>query len=223
MGSCASVNKNKETLISSPTKKTLVHSPIKEKPLSNDEGLVESDVAFKADKISTPLRSKEEAFFDTQPWLESDGEDDFCSVNGGKFFPSSYIVDVHCCDCNGDFTPSLGNTPVHHNFSTGPKLKVTVPEDAPVVFPGSSPTKRLSELLDENLREHQDSECITGTSNVSGAKSVNSAEKIPNGRRSPDEKSVIRAKQCCLPRFRSNSSRRYSEEKKTLTRGNSTG
>ncbi|GAA0185674.1 hypothetical protein LIER_32962 [Lithospermum erythrorhizon] len=207
MGSCASVNKNKETSISSPTKKTLVHSPIKEKPLSNDEGLVESDVAFKADKISTPLRSfgsKEEAFFDSQPWLESDGEDDFCSVNG-------------------DFTPSLGNTPVHHNFSSGPKLKVTVPEDAPVVFPGSSPTKRLSELLDENLREHQDSECITGTSNVSGAKSVNSAEKIPNGRRSPDETSVIRAKQCCLPRFRSNSSRRYSEEKKTLTRGNSTG
>lgn len=28
--------------------------------------------------------SKDEAFFDSQPWLESDCEDDFYSVNGGK-------------------------------------------------------------------------------------------------------------------------------------------
>lgn len=28
--------------------------------------------------------SKEEAFFDSKPWLDSDGEDDFYSVNGGK-------------------------------------------------------------------------------------------------------------------------------------------
>lgn len=28
--------------------------------------------------------SKEEIFFDSQPWLESDCEDDFYSVNGGK-------------------------------------------------------------------------------------------------------------------------------------------
>lgn len=30
--------------------------------------------------------SKEETFFDSQPWLESDCEDDFFSVNGGKGF-----------------------------------------------------------------------------------------------------------------------------------------
>lgn len=28
--------------------------------------------------------SKDETFFDSQPWLESDCEDDFFSVNGGK-------------------------------------------------------------------------------------------------------------------------------------------
>lgn len=28
--------------------------------------------------------SKDEAFFDSQPWMESDCEDDFLSVNGGK-------------------------------------------------------------------------------------------------------------------------------------------
>lgn len=28
--------------------------------------------------------SKEEAFFDSKPWIDSDCEDDFYSVNGGK-------------------------------------------------------------------------------------------------------------------------------------------
>lgn len=28
--------------------------------------------------------SKEETFFDSQPWLDSDCDDDFFSVNGGK-------------------------------------------------------------------------------------------------------------------------------------------
>lgn len=30
--------------------------------------------------------SKDEAFFDSQPWLDSDCDDDFLSVNGGKKF-----------------------------------------------------------------------------------------------------------------------------------------
>lgn len=30
--------------------------------------------------------SKEETFFDSQAWLDSDCDDDFMSVNGGKFF-----------------------------------------------------------------------------------------------------------------------------------------
>ncbi|CAM8987113.1 hypothetical protein QQ045_007926 [Rhodiola kirilowii] len=46
------------------------------------------------------LGSSDETFFDTQPWLESDCDEDFYSVNG-------------------DSTPSRGNTPVHHMFSTG--------------------------------------------------------------------------------------------------------
>lgn len=29
--------------------------------------------------------SKEETFFDSQAWLDSDCDDDFMSVNGGKF------------------------------------------------------------------------------------------------------------------------------------------
>ncbi|EPS70931.1 hypothetical protein M569_03840, partial [Genlisea aurea] len=45
---------------------------------------------------------KEEGFFDSQPWLDSDCEEDYFSVNGG------------------DFTPSRGTTPVHHAFQTPP-------------------------------------------------------------------------------------------------------
>ncbi|KAK9061672.1 hypothetical protein SSX86_018855 [Deinandra increscens subsp. villosa] len=51
------------------------------------------------------VRSKEETFFDSQAWLDSDCESDFMSVNG-------------------EFTPSRGNTPVHRNFSAAtPPIK----------------------------------------------------------------------------------------------------
>jgi hypothetical protein len=48
--------------------------------------------------------SKEETFFDSKGWLDSDSDSDFQSVSG-------------------DFTPYRGSTPVHHKFSTGsPKV-----------------------------------------------------------------------------------------------------
>nr|ACU14404.1 unknown [Glycine max] len=49
--------------------------------------------------------SKEEAFFDSKAWLDSDCEDDFYSVNG-------------------DFTPSRGTTPVHHTFGTPSRNRI---------------------------------------------------------------------------------------------------
>ncbi|KAL4570947.1 hypothetical protein LXL04_026612 [Taraxacum kok-saghyz] len=58
--------------------------------------------------------SKEETFFDSQAWLESDCDDDFKSVNG-------------------DFTPSRGNTPVHHKFSAAnnkPPLVIRLQTDS---------------------------------------------------------------------------------------------
>ncbi|KAG2261387.1 hypothetical protein Bca52824_068466 [Brassica carinata] len=51
---------------------------------------VKSRWSFSSSKKS--FGSKDEAFFDTQQWLQSDSDDDFHSVNG-------------------DFTPSRGNTP----------------------------------------------------------------------------------------------------------------
>ncbi|GAA0141375.1 hypothetical protein Leryth_000401 [Lithospermum erythrorhizon] len=221
MGSCVSVHKDPTSAIklrfsvgSSKNEEILIPSPIKEKPLMNGDNLVVSDVVVK-DKTQTSFRSygsKEELFFDSQPWLESDCEDDFYSVNG-------------------DFTPSRGNTPVHHSFSSALQRKIIVPEKAPVPLPEPSPKKRLSELFEESLREHQDiddqdladnnnDKSLTGTPYGSGAISVCSAERTSNGARTPDDTSV-RYAQCCMPRLLS--VRSYSGRKKKLSPGHNVG
>ncbi|KAL4581527.1 hypothetical protein LXL04_006049 [Taraxacum kok-saghyz] len=76
--------------------------------------------------------SKEETFFDSQAWLESDCDDDFKSVNG-------------------DFTPSRGNTPVHHKFSAANNKPPLVIPDEPSPN-GSERKMRLSDLFKDSLR-----------------------------------------------------------------------
>lgn len=48
--------------------------------------------------------SKEENFYDSQPWLESDCEDDFFSVNGGKDGCLSCFVLQAYCNFNFDYS-----------------------------------------------------------------------------------------------------------------------
>ncbi|KAI7727837.1 hypothetical protein M8C21_009151 [Ambrosia artemisiifolia] len=89
--------------------------------------------------------SRDEAFFDSQAWLDSDYEDEFMSVNG-------------------EFTPSRGNTPVHHSLTQGtPRVNVdaTFPNhDEPLgttVQPSPTPTekrKRLLDLFKESIRDN---------------------------------------------------------------------
>ncbi|XP_076925634.1 uncharacterized protein At3g27210-like [Bidens hawaiensis] len=86
-------------------------------------------------------------FFDSQAWLDSDCESDFMSVNG-------------------EFTPSIANTPVHHNLSTGPRV-AAIDNHTPSMTlsqPSAVPvkkTKRLSELFSESQREqHCDEENV---------------------------------------------------------------
>ncbi|KAJ9540263.1 hypothetical protein OSB04_026769 [Centaurea solstitialis] len=120
-------------------------SPIKEKPL-----IVNGNVAVKPQwpplhsaGNSRDFGSKEETFFDSQAWLESDCDDDFKSVNG-------------------EFTPSRGNTPVHHSFSAGiPRIKggaATIDDQKPSSIPPSVTKKkmRLSDLFNESLRENHE-------------------------------------------------------------------
>ncbi|KAI3666028.1 hypothetical protein L6452_44666 [Arctium lappa] len=94
--------------------------------------------------------SKEETFFDSQAWLDSDYEDDFMSVNG-------------------EFTPSRGNTPVHHSLIVGtPQFNagaIAIPSDNNEVLgstlePSPTPTEKKMRLLDlfkESLRENLES------------------------------------------------------------------
>ncbi|KAG2264236.1 hypothetical protein Bca52824_071315 [Brassica carinata] len=80
--------------------------------------------------------SKDEAFFDTQQWLQSDSDDDFHSVNG-------------------DFTPSRGNTPKSSFSDRLPRINNLIfHEKKP--SRGSSPApkprrKKLGDLFRETL------------------------------------------------------------------------
>ncbi|XP_023772830.1 uncharacterized protein LOC111921480 [Lactuca sativa] len=102
---------------------------------SNDTNLVKPPI-INGDPPPHPTTSfrnfgsKEETFFDSQAWLESDCDDDFMSVNG-EFTPSN----------------SRGNTPIHHKFSAG--NNVNKHEASPN---GSEKKMRLSDLFKDSLR-----------------------------------------------------------------------
>ncbi|KAH6823788.1 hypothetical protein C2S53_004524 [Perilla frutescens var. hirtella] len=225
MGSCVSVHKDPESVmklrfsIGSKNEKIMIPSPVKEKPVTvNAADRTAADVAVSSPR--SPARyisvgSKDEAFFDSQPWMESDCEEDFFSVNG-------------------DLTPSRGNTPVHPNSSIGRLVinKLGVEEAN-----GSPPDKkkRLSELFKESLRnnEYSDEEksaadgnetpaattlaqqlkSSNGTPYLSRANSGSggSCEATPNGVLGAGEK-PLRSPQCCLPKLLS--SRSLNERKK---------
>lgn len=241
MGSCVSVHKDPDSLmklrfsIGSKNEKLLIPSPVKEKPVTVNAGdRTAADVAVSS--LRSPARytsvgSKDEAFFDSQPWLESDCEDDFLSVNG-------------------DFTPSRGNTPVHPNSSLGKLLVNKVPdEEATSSVPEPSPPdkkKRLSELFKESLRDpeynDEDNSAIdknetparvvapttlaqqlkstNGTPYFSRANSGGSSERTPNGVLGVEERH-LRSPQCCLPKMLS--SRSLNERKRRTSPGRNVG
>ncbi|KAG6410169.1 hypothetical protein SASPL_128220 [Salvia splendens] len=180
MGSCVSLHKDSQKLrlsLDSKNQNLIIPSPVKQKSFTvNGQDHSAADLAVMSRRSRTRSRadgSKDDAFFDSQPWLESDCEDDFLSVNG-------------------DFTPSRGSTPVHHRFSSGNPMV-----NKPPPVPEPSPKKRLSELFKESLRHQQggdkeedaSEESVVVENGASGEKSGYGAE----------EKSV----QCCLPRLRS--------------------
>nr|XP_043607905.1 uncharacterized protein LOC122579743 [Erigeron canadensis] len=92
--------------------------------------------------------SKEETFFDSQAWLDSDCEDEFMSVNG-------------------EFTPSRGNTPVHPSLTLGKPHQVIggvtfMEKNDPFVSkpqPSPTPTQKkfsLLELFKRSIRDNRD-------------------------------------------------------------------
>lgn len=147
MGSCSSLQRktnNKENnnmklkvaFFGSKTEKLVIPpSPIKEQSKNGDLKLSPS----RSTTNFNDFGSKEEAFFDSKAWIDSDCEDDFYSVNG-------------------DFTPSRGNTPVHHAFGTPGLNKASSQNRTSPSRSESSPDKKkkLLELFKDSVKDNQD-------------------------------------------------------------------
>ncbi|KAL8132523.1 uncharacterized protein At3g27210-like [Apium graveolens] len=215
MGSCVSSHKHTDTVVSNDARfqnsfgsksdnKFVVYSPVKDNKPSGELGLkVQPDPSHNFPDFG----SKEETFFDSQVWLDSDCDDDFMSVTG-------------------EFTPSRGNTPLHHSFATGSQRvhkASLVEEPAPAVIPEQpSPTDkkmRLSELFKQSIRVKQDADDEKNTSgNVSDtncAPSLQSNERISNASATvkPHREKSLKSFQCCLPNLIANND--FTENKKT--------
>ncbi|KAL2529121.1 hypothetical protein Fot_21722 [Forsythia ovata] len=210
MGSCVSVHKDQESAM----KLRLSFGSKDDKLVITGGDPTVADLALKSNPIynARDFGSKEETFFDSQPWLESDCEDDFSSVNG-------------------DFTPSRGSTPVHHRFSIGYPVSISVSSPA-------DKKKKLSDLFKESLLGDHDLDEQNAASNqnvdaaevkaevssvilppksedenpiVLGANFLYRSERNSNGKLRPEDKSV----KSCLPRLVS--SRSFSEKRKRMS------
>ncbi|XP_024181948.1 uncharacterized protein At3g27210 isoform X1 [Rosa chinensis] len=214
MGTCASAHRESGSAMklgmsfgSKPDKlSSILPSPVKEKPSTNG-GRPINDEWSPARPTATAFRdyagSKDEAFFDSKPWLDSDCEDDFYSVNG-------------------DFTPSRGNTPVHQNFSR--VNKTPFENRSPVSIPAPSPMqkkKKLADLFRESFRDGDDVDDATDHSgdqtmtngkmevkpttqdlppkSLNGTPNVSGSERTANEYVTEDR--PIKSTQCCLPTF----------------------
>ncbi|XP_010927710.1 uncharacterized protein At3g27210-like isoform X2 [Elaeis guineensis] len=221
MGSCASVQKNPDSAmgfrlgLGSKAKRFFIPSPAKEKPLNGQssvggfdfkDNVVDSGVGLRSPEFG----SKEEIFFDSRAWLDSDCEDDFYSVNG-------------------EFTPSRGSTPNHQTCT----VATPRPDNAFFVdkFPDSksepSPIgrRKLADLLQETsngekgvneqkasekklemngkpddyqINLHQPPKSLDGTP-CSGVNSVYSNEATPNRDSKNRKERTWRNAHCCFP------------------------
>lgn len=196
MGSCVSIHRNSDSpmkfRLSLPSKTNDMAIP--PSPIKHINTPINGSVFLKSQTSPSHFGSKDEAFFDSRGWLDSDCEDDFYSVNG-------------------DFTPSRGNTPVHSISSGTPRInQVHVIDDrTPVTIPELSPTgkKKLADLFRESSRNGTDVQAkqtlneLALQSNpetpyMSGKNSVCSSERTPNGDVIEKER-PFGSVQCCLP------------------------
>ncbi|XP_006405420.2 uncharacterized protein At3g27210 [Eutrema salsugineum] len=132
----------------SPSTKRISESPIKDNlapaatPTTGaDKGVaqVKSRWSFSSSKRSFGS-SRDETFFDSHQWLQSDSEDDFYSVNG-------------------EFTPSRGNTPKCSFSDKHPRFHNPLfEEEKPRVsflLPPAPRRKKLAELFRDSIREER--------------------------------------------------------------------
>lgn len=156
MGACVSIHHKASPMkvqksfdsTTKPDQKVLVIHPspgIEKFPIMNGHVAVKPQLPPSQSPAPTSdFGSKDQTFFDSQAWLDSDYEDEFMSVNG-------------------EFTPSRGNTPVHHSLTTGikPAQADTEPKTTSMDHneprdPSPTPSDKKMRLLDlfkESVRE----------------------------------------------------------------------
>ncbi|URE12223.1 hypothetical protein MUK42_36417 [Musa troglodytarum] len=194
--------------IGSTAKKLLATSSVKENVLDGEGSA--GQLASKGENMDIiDIDNKEEAFFDSQAWLDSDCEDDFASVNG-------------------DFIPSRGSTPNYEMSNNEPLIFSA--DTSPQIKSEPTPTaekKRLAQLLQENRLEEElsikqdDSNSkvkINGRSDICnldaghlpkvsaedatempGTISPCTKDGLPSKDFSNQKDKMVKTQQCCLP------------------------
>ncbi|VYS68873.1 unnamed protein product [Arabidopsis thaliana] len=188
----------------SPSTKKISESPVKENlapvatPKTVDNGLsapqMKSRWSFSSSKRSFGS-SKDETYFDSHQWQQSDSEDDFYSVRG-------------------DFTPSVGNTPRCSISEKLPRIHSPLFEgEKPRVSFSHSPAprrKKLGELFRDSIREEravileESSEYQSEKSKKSSGDNSGELKVIEESvKEKKNLKSPLNYHHRCLPRFSS--------------------
>lgn len=221
MGNCVSSHKSTNLKLA-----VQIQSPMKE----NNTVKTDQHIAAGAGRSFLPqtsamehvdsfrdLGNKEEAFFDSHPWLDSDCEDYF--------------------SVNGDLTPSRGNTPIHEKSfiehpAPQPKLD-KIPHVDSVPHSMSKPSPTLFELFcqsfgdnptsgNEKLHGHNEAiPTISPPKSTRKSSFTHSSETTPYRVSRDRKENSIQSAQCCIPSFMR--SRSFSERKKRLSPANSSG
>lgn len=178
-------NSNPNSIPSTPIKDNNDKPPITPTPAIVDPRILSLRLKSQTSRLSSAsiasyrsFGSKEEAFYDTQVWLESDCDDDFYSVNGD--FSSRGSTPARSAAgtprVNRVFSPQVnravfegrpfprsgssltrGSTPAHQRNSSSPQVNGTFSEVVPSPNRDSTPTikkkKKLADLFRESIRE----------------------------------------------------------------------
>ncbi|KAL6616616.1 hypothetical protein ACP70R_038886 [Stipagrostis hirtigluma subsp. patula] len=209
MGSCASVHKDpgfdKKLFLASPTKATTVNgkggggvAPVGD-GFGDLESKAEGDQRQAGFGPKSPDDgSKDEVFFESRAWLDSDCEDDFYSVKG-------------------DFTPSRGSTPNYQPRTQTVMTNVFSPDNMHnSKSPEPSPTgrRKLAELLREPMQngseestdisknEKQQLQSVPAVVNPASESSFAcSSEPTPTRVAKNRKEKAWYTGRCCLPSF----------------------
>ncbi|CAL9095906.1 unnamed protein product [Musa textilis] len=158
MGSCSSVDRDTDSTIryrlgvNHKGRRFFIPSPAKEKPFDGKKPVGEVGSMSPESAVN-----KEDIYFDSCAWLDSDCEDDFFSVKG-------------------EFTPSRGSTPIHQSSAslTPRPVNFICIDKSPETSSEPSPTgrKKLRELFQETLQVEQEGS-VPNAAEVEANKRIN--------------------------------------------------